>query len=156
MRVQSQQCSIDGMLLHLYAYADADFGELHWRVPYLQQYRDRADEAGWPILVTEYGFVIWPDGTGQWPAIDEASVAAQVDDLRRLLQENLGNSEAKHLGNPQKLFWFHTGCTSVPSQGVEHLLCQFSSPTTLTQPVGECWHDDAVLNDGEDRQCGRE
>lgn len=144
---------VEGMLIHVYESAEFSADQLQWRAPYLQQFRDRAVEAGWPIIVKEYGFVVWSNGSGKFPAINESSVATRVDNLRRLLQQNLGNGEAQYLNNPKKLFWFHTQCGRV--NPIYNLLCLFDGTESLSSPVGECWREDAVANDDVERECGR-
>lgn len=152
---------VEGMLLHVYLPVnsfteEALGGAPHYRAALLRQFRDRADEAGWPIIVKEYGFVTWPDVDGNRPDVDPMILAARVDDLRRLLQENLGGGAPKHGGNPQKLFWFHTGCGDSPYLEVYKPLCLFDDVTggQFTRPLGACWQADAVAELEEDTTCG--
>ena len=144
--------TIEGMLLHLYAFIEPYASESYWRTPYLQQYRDRADEAGWPIIVSEYGFVHWGNQSSLFPNVNTCTIAEHVDDLRQFLQTNLGNHEAAHLNNPKKLFWFHTGCSRF-SFFRSSDLCLFQDMTTLTTPVGICWVKDAAQGGKLDIQC---
>lgn len=144
---------IEGMLLHFYPGVFEALDAQHWRVPYLQQYRDRAAEVGWPIIVTEYGFAIWPNEFGEVPDVTLFDIADHVDDVRRFLQAHLGGGDPAYGGNPFKLFWYQTGCDSPNS--VWGQLCLFHAPERLADPVGVCWHEDAIYNDGSERQCGQ-
>jgi hypothetical protein len=142
---------LEGMVLHFYTLDDAFASDTYWRAPFLQQYRDRADEAGWPIIVSEYGFVQWPDRDGVFIDVTRCTIAHRLDDLRRALQKHLGDSQPEHGFNPKKLFWFHTGC----SYGIhrDRWLCLFDDPQTLTQPVGACWFEDGVRGSSTDTPC---
>jgi hypothetical protein len=145
---------IEGMLLHFYPVGTETLDDRHWRVPFLHQYRDRAAEAGWPIIVKEYGFAaIWPNEFGDWPSMNRFNIADQLDNARRYLQANLGNGEQAYGGNPFKLFWMGTGCSDPESPWEK--LCLFYPPQLLTEPVGICWYEDAARSDRIDRQCGR-
>jgi len=136
---------VEGMLLHFYPEAGRLQSDLYPN--YLQRYRDRAAEVGWPIIVNEYGL---------WPQIDQCTIAHKLDDVRRMLQHNLGDNQARYNHNPFKLFWFSTDFKQRSSDPVERLfgvLDLFDGPTTLTVPVGRCWHADAVELSAGDTEC---
>lgn len=144
--------TIEGMALHFYVEVTATDPYYNWRAGYLRQYRDRADRAGWPIIVSEYGFIHWPNEFGAFPEFNRCTISDRVDDLRRTLQENLGNYQPEHNFNPKKLFWFHTGCLDATNRTDE--VCLFQDATSLTSPVGVCWASDAILGGGADVACG--
>jgi hypothetical protein len=135
--------TIEGMLLHFYTVIEPLTGDSYWRAPYLLQYRDRADRAGWPIIVKEYGFVHWPDRDGVFPSLTTCDIADYVDDVRAVLQKYLGNYQSEHRFNPQKLFWFHTSCQTIGLHRANDV-CLFQDAASLSTPVGICWYQDAI------------
>lgn len=143
---------LEGMNVHVYLDLPTLQGDTHWRAPHLRRFRDRAKEAGWPIIVKEYGFATWRDFFGNPSGIDYCDVSNHVDNLRRIVQQNLGNYAEEFDHNPQKLFWFHTGCQPGVLEDYE-VLCLFSDPVTLSTPVGQCWYDDVVNPSSENRTC---
>jgi hypothetical protein len=144
--------TVEGLLVHFYNGRQDELNDSHWRIPYLHRYRERALEAGWPIVVKEYGFAVWPNEFGEEPGFTASSIAAQVDDIRRFLQRHLGGVGSGP-GKLKKMFWYQTGCES---QGkFWSLLCLFSGPTIVTEPVGRCWYEDAIGNDLNDGTCGQ-
>ncbi len=144
---------VEGLLIHFYnGYGDT-LNDEHWRIPYLQQYRERAAEAGWPIVVKEYGFAVWPNELGEESGFTASSIAHQVDDIRQFLQTYLGGV-GEGPGRLKKLFWYQTGCVS--QSDFWSLLCLFLDPAVLSDPVGRCWYVDAVGNDQTGKSCGLE
>lgn len=142
---------LDGLPLHFYTDYESLANDDHWRAPLLQQYRDRADEAGWPIIVKEYGFITWPFRDGTFLEISRCNITNRLDNARRVLQQNLGNYSAEHNENPFKLFWFHSGCGN-PALAFYDKLCLFESPAKLSTPVGLRWYEDAIAQSDEDTQ----
>lgn len=143
---------IEGMNLHIYVNLDLLDPDNFWRATFIQQYRDRAAEANWPINVKEYGIATWRDRFGNTPLVTRCDVSRHVDDIRRLIIQNLGNNEEKYNYNPRKLFWFHTGCREGVLEDYE-VLCLFDGPAELSSPVGQCWYEDAFRQDAEKFQC---
>jgi len=148
------EATIEGMLLHLYSLIEPFSSDSYWRARYLMQYRDRADQAGWPIIVNEYGFVVWPDGNDSGRNLNRCMIADHIDGVRQVLQKYLGNYTAEHGFNPKKIFWFHTGCDVSPGDPYAEL-CLFQAPAVLSSPVGVCWYQDAAGNSALDTQCNQ-
>ncbi|MEZ4706435.1 MAG: hypothetical protein R3A44_04475 [Caldilineaceae bacterium] len=145
---------VEGMNLHFYTDVASIATDTHWRIPFLQQYRDRADKAGWPIIVKEYGFITWRNQFNDPNNISQCEITRYLDNVRRVLQQNLGNYESIHNNNPFKLFWFHSGC--IPGALPEYdkvCLFQATQPAQLSSPVGACWANDAATQGEEDSIC---